>query len=332
MGLNLWLLVFSLLPQDSSPKEPPPLSRFGDYSAERGAESYLGIEQEDELLPPPRFRQEEGPRQEPRLPGPDLAPPLTAWRLEWFPDTVLFRNYLADPISPRSGSKMMFPLDGGNIKVENSLGTQRTLFRALNADQTEGIDFGVEGAVISQFDYSESWDMDSADYRFGFPFGYRNGHFSGKFHVWHLTSHRGDEYLSRNNTTETIRYHKNEMAVGMAYDFMPGTRVYVDGGYGFYIGNEGAKRWRLQGGAEWAGQLLGEEAPHTFVACDLKWRQDADRTLSIALQGGIWLVQDSPGATAGLRVFAEYYRGRSAQTQFPDERVEYWAFGFGAAF
>lgn len=332
MGLSNVLVLAYLLSPAQEGKEPPPLSRFGDYSPEKVAESYLGAQQDDPLLP---ARPQEEPRQEePRLTPPEFVPSATSWRLEWFPGTVLYRNYLADPVSPRSGSKMMFPIHQkhGHVKIENCLGTQRTLFRALNAEQTEGFDLSVEGAVISQFDYTEDWDMDSADYRFGFPFGYRLGNVSGKFHVWHLTSHLGDEYMSRNETTESIRYHKEELAIGLAYDFTPEARVYVDGGYGIYIGKEGTKRWRGQMGAEWAGYGFGEDAPRTFVACDVKYRQEAERTVSLDVQAGLWLAQDKTSSTAGFRIFLEYYRGNSAQTQFPDDKVQYWAFGFGAAF
>ncbi|MBI2933451.1 MAG: DUF1207 domain-containing protein [Planctomycetes bacterium] len=261
-----------------------------------------------------------------------LIRPVVAerWRTEWFPAESLYGTYLADPVSPRSGSKVMMPVrKKDNIRVENCLGTQRTFFRRADPVTQEGFDVGIEGAVLSRFDYDENWDIDAADYRFGFPIGYRQGRISGKFHIWHLTSHRGDEYMSRTGS-RAIRYHKDEVAVAMAYDVTPELRVYVDAGWGFYIGTPN-EPWRFQLGWEWVGQGLWEDAPRTFVACDLKWREEtADWALN--LQTGWWLVQDVPGTTAGVRILLEYYRGMAAQTQFPDERNHYWALGFAAGF
>lgn len=254
------------------------------------------------------------------------------WASRWFPDTLIYRNYLADPVSPRSGSKLMIPVHAdGRLKLENSIGSQRTIWRSADPTETCSIDIGGEGAVFSQFDLSTDWDLDAADYRFGFPVGFRAGRVSGKVHVWHLTSHMGDEYIERTGENR-VEYHKNEVAVGVAYDVAPDARIYFDAGYGFLIMHDEAKPWRFQAGAEWAGDVFWQGPPKTYLATDVKWRHDTGWRIDIALQAGIWLVQEESSSTAGLRVLLEYFRGMSSQTQFLDERVEYWALGFAASF
>jgi hypothetical protein len=200
----------------------------------------------------------------------------------------------------------------------------------MSPSGNEGIDFGIEGAVISRFDLSQDWDLDSGDYRWGFPVGYRYGRASGKFHIWHLSSHLGDEYISRTGE-KAIRYHKNEMAVGIAYDLLDELRVYGDVGYGIYIGTPN-EPWRAEMGAEWVGHMLGPDAPRTFLALDIKWRQETEWDTAVSVQAGLWLSQEQPTSAAGLRVLVEYYRGKTAQTQFPDEPDHHWAVGFAAGF
>ncbi|MBI2933705.1 MAG: hypothetical protein HYY16_18840, partial [Planctomycetes bacterium] len=83
--------------------------------------------------------QEEGAQEELPL---KVEPVVGAeWESQWFPKEVLYRNYMADPLTPRSGSKLMFPFrKEDNIKIENCLGTQRTVWRRLDPDGREGLD------------------------------------------------------------------------------------------------------------------------------------------------------------------------------------------------
>ena len=108
-----------------------------------------------------------------------------SWFLKGYPREPVFRNYLADPLTPRFGLKFMIPIHGpDNVKIENALGAQGTLARWTSPAGDEAIDVSMEGAVFARFDVSENWDMDAADFRVGFPIGYRRGKFSAKLHIW----------------------------------------------------------------------------------------------------------------------------------------------------
>jgi hypothetical protein len=147
--------------------------------------------------------------------------------------------------------------------------------------------------------------------------------------VWHLTSHLGDEFITREGA-KPIRYHKNELQLSFAYDWTAEFRTYVDAGYGFYIGTPN-KRWKGQAGAEWVGEL-SPTLPRVFAAVDIKWRQETDWDTAVALQSGFYLVQGADRYSMGLRLYLELYYGKAAQTQFPEERDFYWAWGFAASF
>ena len=172
--------------------------------------------------------------------------------------------------------------------------------------------------------------MDAADFRVGLPIGYRQGRFSAKVHIWHLTSHLGDELIERTGV-KRIDYHKEEVALGASYDWSDDFRTYAEIGFGYYI-DEVNKRWRGEVGAEWTGELLWSGAPETYLAADIKWRQETDWDTAVALQTGFWLYRENPDSLKGFRVLLEYYRGITPQTQFPKEHVEYVAFGVAAGF
>ena len=268
-----------------------------------------------------------------RLQPIDRTSRTTAWQTEWFPDSMVYPYYIADPVTPRSGTKISFPIrtkTPEDVKIENSLGSSRCFWRKADYANEEAIDFSIDGAVISRFDITEAWDMDSADYIFGFPIGYRLGRFSSRLRLWHLTSHLGDELRSRTGR-DPIRYHKDELALGFAYDWTPAMRTYAEAGFGVYIGTPN-KRFKFQCGAEYVGDLYWKGPPTTYLAIDVKWRQETDYDTAIAIQTGFYLVQGADRYRAGVRVFLETYYGRASQTQFPKESDLYWAAGFAAGF
>ena len=256
---------------------------------------------------------------------------VTNWQLEWAPSTTLYPNYIADPLTPRSGTFVMMPIKkGDNYKIETAVGSQRLFFRKWDEALQEGFDFGVDGAIISRMDLSEEFDLDAGDYMYGFPLTYRLGRISAKFRPWHLSSHLGDEYIRREGYS-AIRYHKNELEVGFAYDWTPEFRTYVDGGWGFYVGTPN-KPWRAQMGAEWVGNIYWIGPPMTFIALDIKWRQETDWDTAVSLQTGFYLFSGEKRGGLGLRFYLGYYFGHAAQTQFPEERNHFWGYGFAASF
>src|SRR6188474_3516464 len=88
-------------------------------------------------------------------------------RSEWFPEGLIYRHPLADPRAPVSGVQLQFPVHAeDHFKIENRLGTQVAIWRKHNLDTT--FEIQAEGGVFARFDFDENWDMDGADFRFGF--------------------------------------------------------------------------------------------------------------------------------------------------------------------
>jgi hypothetical protein len=256
---------------------------------------------------------------------------LNNWNLQAIPERALYQPYLSDPRQSRSGSKVQFPLRSkkdSNIKIENTLGGFRTL--ALWTDPTDPeheMDLSLEAAVFSRFDIQEGWDMDAADYRFGFPFVFREGDLRLKVHLWHLTSHLGDEFISRENA-ERDSYHVNELSFGASWQIDPEFRVYSELGAALYTG-PATSSGRAQVGAEWVERAEpGQLAP--FVAGDFQTRNEIGWNWNVSVMGGFMIIRKDGGH--GLRGFLEWYRGHDQQTQFKSQLEHYLAVGVSADF
>ncbi len=255
--------------------------------------------------------------------------PYPDWELELLPGKVVYAPYLADPRQPYTGARLQFPVrKSRDVKIENVVGTWQPLALWEDPDNPdESAEFFIEGAVFSRFDLNQRWDMDGADYRFGFPFAYRYKDVAGKFHVYHLTSHLGDEYIEREGRSRDI-YHLEEAALGYSWQADPSVRLYAEVGAAFYAGPK-TESGRGQLGAEWVGPVW-EWNLRPFAALDLQTRNEIDWDVNGNVVAG--LLARGKSGTNGLRFTLEYFRGHDLQTQFKAHFDQYWAFGVGAGF
>lgn len=244
------------------------------------------------------------------------------WELVWFPEDLLLRPGLADPRAPYSGSRLQVPIrKEDHLKIENVLSGHRSIFRLEG--KGEAFELQAEAAAFSRFDINESWDMDGVDYRFGFPFVYRNGDLALKLHPWHVTSHLGDEIEEREGRRR-IKYARNELAAGLSVDLGSEWRLYGEAGWGFVVGDPNDP-WRWQAGAEFFTPLAAPPAPELFAAVNLTSFKEIDWEVQFTLQAGIWI--RPVRSPRGFRIGLEYFRGHSVLTQFFREHDHYWSAG-----
>ena len=249
----------------------------------------------------------------PPMPNDPLAS-KDKWVGTVLPRGVLYQPYLADPRQARSSVKFSIAgSDGSNAKIENTFGLVRSIVRWQEGDEAYEIEF--EAAAFSRFDTKEHWDLDATDYRFGFPFVYRSGDLAYKFHLWHLTSHLGDEFIERTGRKRDS-YHLNEAAFGVSWDPEESLRLYGEVGLAVYTGTA-TDSGRVQLGLEWVDvRAKGPWVP--YAAMDLQSRNEIDWSVNRAIAAG-FLVRVGENARA-LRFALEYYDGRDLQTQFLDQR------------
>lgn len=137
----------------------------------------------------------------------DAAPPLSGPRQELVPHDDVFRPPLASDLEPRfyagyrrvhflktsaSAAYRNRRINAGVVAFGGNLG----LWTLRNG--CDGIQVGMNGGVFSQFDLSAaSEDLVNADYVVGIPLTARRGPWSGRFWLYHQSSHLGDEFLIR---------------------------------------------------------------------------------------------------------------------------------------
>jgi hypothetical protein len=248
------------------------------------------------------------------------------WDKELFPDDGhLYDPYLAAQRQSRTAVKVILPTGGddNHKKIENTIGFNIPILRWTNrADPSVGTELQFETAVFARFDRKERWDMDASDWRFGIPLAHRDGDLSWKIHLYHLTSHLGDEYMARTGR-EPSDYHLEEAAFGLSWDASEGQRLYGEAGLAVYTSGP-TDNGRLQAGWEWVGRKA-TTGLSPFMAIDLESRHDTN-----------WI----PGKTAvvgvtygrHIRMGVEYYHGYDTQTQFSKLQVQYVSLGLAMDF
>jgi hypothetical protein len=297
-----------------------------DWAIEAPHAAEAGDPPEEKADPSKPKKKQEQERDVPRIDGAGQD-----WDLELMPERSLYLSYMADPRQCKTGSKVQFPIRGekeDNIKIENTLGGYRAIALWRNpANPEEEMELFIEAAVFSRFDVQEGWDMDAADYKFGFPFLYRIKDVVLKFSVWHLTSHLGDEFISREGRKRDS-YHLDEFSAGFSWQTTPRYRIYGELGIGVYTG-PATGSGRAQLGGEWiGGPVSGRVAP--FVAFDLQTRNEIGWSWDATVMVGLMSIPKTGGH--GFRGTLEYYRGHDQQTQFKHQIDHFWAIGIAADF
>src|SRR5512138_88488 len=117
------------------------------------------------------------------------------------PQGDVFCPLLADPKSTRSHLTYLrgeLPAETkaknvGSIGVADGVG----LLRIGGPVPGDGVQIGIEAGVFAQFDLgTRSADLLNTDFVVGIPVTFRVSGFSGRFRVWHQSSHLGDEFIA----------------------------------------------------------------------------------------------------------------------------------------
>lgn len=242
--------------------------------------------------------------------------PADDWTGEFLPPGVLYRPYLAAPRQSRSSFKLH--VGGGKNGVsrfETTLGLYQPLARWTGPDAE--LELSIEGASFSRFNRAEHWDMDASDFRVGLPVAYRTGDVTLKAHLWHLSSHLGDEYAERTGRRRTA-YRFEELAGGVSWDASNESRLYGEAGWMFSTMGPAAGG-RFQFGYERVNPKAESAAPYLAVDLEVRTESGWDMSKTFAL-GYLFPIRKISSA---FRLGLELYHGRDQQTQFFGEQERY---------
>lgn len=252
------------------------------------------------------------------------------------PSGDVFCPLVADPKEARSfvayqrSDSSSIGLDIGAIGIGDRFG----LLRLGGREPGNGVEFSLVGAVFAQFDLdASSLDLVNADYTIGLPITFRHGGFSGRLRVYHQSSHIGDEFLLRGDTTfrrENLAFEAVELL--LSRDVGP-LRAYAGGEYLFHVDPKDLERYTAHAGAELrppGTAAFGTLGSVGFVAgLDLKSSQQQDWHPSLSARAGFEFGRRRFTDPSARRwsLLGEYYNGPSPYGQFFHEKVRYWGVG-----
>jgi hypothetical protein len=247
------------------------------------------------------------------------------------PQGGVFCPLLADPKAMRtfvSYQRGEFPKvtgakDLGAIGIADGIG----LVRIGGPRPGEGVQLGVEAGVFAQFDLgAPSDDLVNADYVVGFPLTFRVRDFSGRFRVYHQSSHLGDEFLGRTEIVNAgLSFEAVEAILSLEIEAL---RVYAGGEYLL----SGAEPDTLEPMVAHAGLELRVgplRGARLVAALDVKSSEQRDWDPAYSVRAGVEIAYgrspDHPPRL--LSIVGEYYDGPSPYGQFFLDETRFYGVG-----
>ena len=244
---------------------------------------------------------------------PGYEPP---WSWQFVPDGLIYRSYLAGPRESRMAAVWDYDTKRGRWVIDGALGGRVGLLRFGNEDplRPKGFQLDAEGAAFPRIDLqSQSWDLETADFRWGLPLTYGRGPWEYKLAYYHLSSHLGDEYMVSHPNVQRINFVRDAFVFGAAYRYREALRIYGEVGYLFHS-DGGAKPWEFQFGAEYSQRAPTGLRGSPFFAINAWLRQENNFGGTLAAQAG-WQWRGY-GSGHLLRLGGQYFVGQSVAFEF----------------
>ena len=249
--------------------------------------------------------------------------------LEFLPERLLYRPYIADPRRPRFSVKWLRG-EQGESHIDTAIGGYFPLLdlKRKSAPPDEKAQVAGFAGAWSRWDVKENLDQIGTDFRVGLSLSYGEGPWAIRLQHFHESDHLGDELVIR-TSRKRIEYRREDIGLGLSYKPDPQYRLYAEGGYGFILGGPN-KPWRAQVGAEWEGSAWFPLGGRPFAAVDLQTWEESKWDPNVNLQFGVLFWNERQSRS--LRFSLDLYRGRDPLGEFLRERLRYLALGFSFDF
>ncbi len=244
------------------------------------------------------------------------APYTTAPRnsLDFLPDGLIYRPYLAGPKESRTGLQII-KIDDDWV-FDTSIGGQWGILRYGTSDPSFplGVQLDLEAsAQLRHRQFGESGFL-ASDYRVGVPLSFSRSNHKTKFGVYFLRANPSEGLLDRISSLWTEQFFsRNSLVLGHSIYLNKRLRIYGEAGYAFR--SKVSDPWEFQFGSEYAPicptGLLG--AP--FWAANLYLREELDYGGTFTAQAG-WAWRKKRGRL--FRLGVQYSNGKSNQLSLHD--------------
>ena len=250
------------------------------------------------------------------------------YRITGFPQTLLWESPYGEKRAPRfQALGTNFSNPAGNKTFDGSIGGTLGLLRVDTPGRDLAFQLDAFAVVMSRMSPN---DLIATDYRYGVPLTFQRGNLRGKLSYEHTSSHFGDTFL-RATSRLPIRYAKDEVVLGLSRDF-DSLRVYGQASYAFRQSLFGdPKRGRFEGGFQYVCPYPTGFSGTPYIAAHATARGELQYNPDGLVQVGV-LWRNPYQRLANLRVFVEYYQGRSPFGQFVYDREKWTGVGIASEF
>ena len=262
---------------------------------------------------------------------PDATPAdgVPVRRARRFPRDDLFRPVLADPKQPQfviSRQRVIPEQDGDFVAGWVVYGETFGIRRYVGDRPCDGIQVNIQGGVFAQFNLSApSYDLLNSDYVVGLPVTFRLGDVSGRFRLYHQSSHLGDEFLLGSPGVTRVNLSFEDAELLLSYEWRA-LRTY--GGAARLIHREPAlENLRWQYGGEFRLPLSDipflahlENFDYLVGGVDFKQFQQHGYAVDTSVKAGFEL--DSDLSDRRFRLLFDFYNGFNPYGQFYDHHIK----------
>ena len=209
--------------------------------------------------------------------GPAQEAGAESYRIRLLPASTLFKEFVAGVKPARMGGEFL-TVDGGltgDATMDGTLGARVGLVRFGQAGPDgDGWQLDVAAAAFPRLNLSSNWDVDATDFRFGVPLSYRRGGTAVSVGYDHISTHVGDEFLTKHADFRRPNYSRDQLLVGVRRAVTDDWQVYGEAGYAF-VRDGGAEPWVFQAGTEFF-RPLSPAAGGPVAAANVQLREEFD--------------------------------------------------------
>jgi len=251
-------------------------------------------------------------------------------------DFLPLKNYWhvqsLDPIESQSFAMVAAYWENGSqtdfILTGFSFGFQKAFF-AWHKSEDRGYDLGIEGAAITQFEWTDRTgsfqrNILSTDFRVGVPFVMYFKPWTIRVRYYHLSAHMGDDYMIRNKITS---YHNNNNN----YEQLDITASYLLKDFRFYFcvgsvlrASQAKKPLVITGGLDYLVSLNAKESTKFYMGFYADTKQDHGFTPAINVGTGVQLGKPD---RRPIKILVTYFYGPLPYSVYEGRSVQWLGVG-----
>jgi Protein of unknown function (DUF1207) len=247
-------------------------------------------------------------------------------RFEFLPNSLLWEPKLADKAEARlsivkNDVDSVFSRD----TLDPSIGLTTGVLR-FRPEQYPWIEWQVDLFAVSHLRFSRGDESIAQNYRAGIPVTFRTGNWQGKIGYEHTSTQLGDELMAKTGK-QRFTFERDEAVIGLAYLWGNQLRTYGEVAYAVWQSIPNVDdRWRYNLGVEWFKREATTLRGQPFAAIHAAFNPEVDYNVNMNYQVG-WMWRKPDQRLGQVRVYAEFYDGRSMFGQLFQNREQYAGFG-----